>query len=91
MVGSNKGNFGNAETASGMLSLIKASLAIDKGIVPPLRELGEINGLIDLEGLCLMPLTTPLKLEEEDRIGVTALGYGGVNAHCILASPRLYV
>lgn len=85
-VGSNKGNFGNAEAASGLISLIKAALALRNGVVPPLRQLGEVNGLIDLGKGCVRPLTSHLKLGSEDRVGVTALGYGGVNAHCILAS-----
>ena len=37
------------------------------------------------------PLTTHLKLDAEDRVGVTALGLGaGTNAHCVLASPAAY-
>lgn len=86
-VGSNKGNFGNSETASGMISLIKASLAVHKGVMPPMRQLGEVNSLINLSQTRVQPLRKHLKLEKGDRIGVTALGYGGVNAHCIISSP----
>ena len=89
-IGSNKGNFGNAEAASGLLSLIKASVALSKGVVPPLQDWHAPNSLIDFDGLGFYPLTTPLKLEVEDRLGVTALGLGGTNAHCILASPGAY-
>ena len=89
-LGSNKGNFGNAEAASGLLSLIKASLAISKGIVPPLQAWTAPNPLIDFEQLGFRPLTTHLELKAEDRIGVTALGLGGTNAHCVLASPEAY-
>lgn len=88
-VGSNKGNFGNAETASGILSLIKASIALDKGIVPPLRQLDEPNPECNFEGR-FAPLTRPLTLDAEDRIGVTSLGYGGTNTHVVLASRRSY-
>lgn len=85
-VGSNKGNFGNSEAASGLFSLIKAALAVNKGIVPPMRQLGECNALMEVSKASAQPLRTQLKLERGDRIGVTALGYGGINAHCILAS-----
>ncbi|EGX94166.1 non-ribosomal peptide synthetase [Cordyceps militaris CM01] len=86
-VGSNKGNFGNAEAASGLFSLIKASLAVSRGVVPPLRQLGDCNELMGVaEGSTVQPLRKQLRLEKGDRVGVTALGYGGVNAHCILAS-----
>ena len=89
-LGSNRGNCGNAEAASGLLSLIKASLAISKGVVPPLETWNAPNPLIGFENTNFHPLTTHLKLNNEDRIGVTALGLGGTNAHCILASPEAY-
>ena len=89
-IGSNKGNCGNAEAASGLVSLIKASLAISKGIIPPLRSWSAPNPLIDFDAVGLHPLTTHLSLGPEDRVGVTALGLGGTNAHCILASPQAY-
>ena len=89
-LGSNKGNFGNAEAASGLLSLIKASLAISKGVVPPLQTWNAPNPLINFEELGFRPLTTHLELNTDDRIGVTALGLGGTNAHCVLASPEAY-
>ena len=89
-LGSNKGTFGNAEAASGLLSLIKASLAISKGVVPPLKNWRVPNPLINFEQLRFYPLVTPLRLAPEDRIGVTALGLGGTNAHCVLASCEVY-
>ena len=89
-LGSNKGNFGNAEAASGLLSLIKTPLAISKGVIPPLRTWNAPNPLIRFEATNFHPLTTHLELDTEDRIGVTALGLGGTNAHCILASPEAY-
>ncbi|KAE8143523.1 hypothetical protein BDV38DRAFT_231552 [Aspergillus pseudotamarii] len=85
-VGSNKGNCGNSETASGLMSVIKASLSLTRGVVPPLRELGETNPAYDFTKR-FRPLTSALKLGPTDRIGVTSLGYGGTNAHVILASP----
>lgn len=85
-VGSNKGNFGNSEAASGLTSLIKATLAVNKGVVPPMRQLGDVNDLVNLNKSRVQPLRSHLKLGSGDRIGVTALGYGGVNAHCIVTS-----
>ncbi|KAM3512715.1 hypothetical protein MY11210_003668 [Beauveria gryllotalpidicola] len=86
-VGSNKGNFGNAEAASGLFSLIKASLSVNRGVVPPMRQLGDCNELMGVSKTSgTQPLRAQLKLEKGDRVGVTALGYGGVNAHFILTS-----
>ena len=89
-LGSNKGNFGNTEAASGLLSLLKVSLAVSQGVVPPLETWSAPNALIDFDDVGFYPLTTHLKLDTEDRIGVTAIGLGGTNAHCILASPAAY-
>ncbi|XP_044717203.1 AMP-binding enzyme domain-containing protein [Hirsutella rhossiliensis] len=88
LVGSNKGSFGNSEAASGLTSLIKASLAVHRGVVPPMPQIGDVNPLIDLSKTRVRPLRSHLKLEIGDRVGVTALGYGGVNAHCIVSSPE---
>ncbi|KAL6866355.1 hypothetical protein ACO1O0_002463 [Amphichorda felina] len=55
LVGSNRGNFGNSEAASGMMSLIKAALAVHRGTVPPMRQLGDVNDLIDLRKTRVLP------------------------------------
>ncbi|KAI0198863.1 thiolase-like protein [Astrocystis sublimbata] len=88
-VGSNKGNFGNAEATSGLLSLVKASLGLSKSVIPPLRELEEPSLLCGFDGQ-VKPLTEPLRLESGDRVGVTSLGFGGSNAHVVLASTETY-
>lgn len=56
LVGSNKGTFGNSETASGLFLLIKASLGIYKGIVPLMRDLGELNDLIGQHSSQVQPI-----------------------------------
>ena len=89
-VGSNKGNCGNSETASGLMSLIKASMAIHEGVVPPLRELGETNPMCDFESTRFRPLTEKMTLGVNDKVGVTSLGYGGTNAHLVLGSSKAY-
>lgn len=89
-VGSNKGNFGNSEAASGLTSLIKATL-VHKGVVPPMRRLGDVNELVSLDRSLIQPLRSYLKLNTGDRVGITALGYGGVNAHCIITSANSIV
>jgi acyl transferase domain-containing protein len=88
-IGSNKGNFGNAEAASGLLSLIKASLGLSSSVIPPLRELKEPNSMCAFDSR-LEPVTKPLSLDLNDRVGVTSLGFGGSNAHVILASAKAY-
>ncbi|KAL2182237.1 non-ribosomal peptide synthetase [Thermothelomyces heterothallicus CBS 203.75] len=89
MVGSSKGNCGNTEAASGLLSLMKAALSLRKGVVPPLRELKEANPKCGFDAT-MQPLREPLLLQPSDRVGVNSMGYGGSNAHFVLAAPELY-
>jgi acyl transferase domain-containing protein len=88
-VGSNKGAFGNTEAASGMLSLIKMALAISNGFIPPMPKLNALNPMCDFDGR-LRPLVGQLKLAQDDRVGVTSLGYGGTNAHTVLCAAEAH-
>ncbi|CAN9439870.1 unnamed protein product [Alternaria alternata] len=88
-VGSNKGAFGNTEAASGMLSLIKMALAISNGFIPPMPKLNALNPMCNFEGR-LRPLVGQLKLAQDDRVGVTSLGYGGTNAHTVLCAAEAH-
>lgn len=54
-LGSNKGNFGITEAASGLLSLLKVSLAVSKGVVPPLETWSAPNALIDFRRCGILP------------------------------------
>lgn len=49
--GSLKANFGHLEGAAGVAGLIKAVLALERGIIPPLAELEKINPEIDADFL----------------------------------------
>lgn len=90
-VGSNKGNCGNSETASGLISLIKASMAVHKGVMPPMQELGDTNPMCDFKTSRFRPLVERMELGRDDKVGVTSLGYGGTNAHVVLGSARAYM
>ena len=46
-LGSNKENFGNTEAASGLLSLMKASISLSLGVVPPLPNLKEPSSIYE--------------------------------------------
>ncbi|KDQ18939.1 hypothetical protein BOTBODRAFT_28419 [Botryobasidium botryosum FD-172 SS1] len=86
-VGSNKGNFGNCEAASGLVSIIKAALSISNGVVPPLRKLETVGDHVDFMRLNLTPAREPLRLSRHDKVGVTSLGLGGSTAHVVLSAP----
>ena len=90
LIGSIKTNIGHTEAAAGVAGLIKASLVLERGIVPPHLHFGTANAKIDFATLNLkVPLTpTPLTLVGEHAYtAVNSFGFGGTNAHAILQSP----
>ncbi|HYJ03506.1 MAG TPA: SDR family NAD(P)-dependent oxidoreductase [Chthoniobacterales bacterium] len=89
-IGSIKTNLGHLETAAGIAGLLKAMLALKHGQIPPSLHFSKPNPHIDFEKL---KLRVPTQLEPfpngtAERIaGVNSFGFGGANAHVILAEP----
>ncbi|RDW73588.1 reducing type I polyketide synthase [Coleophoma crateriformis] len=86
-VGSVKTNVGHLEAASGLAGIIKASLAMQKGIIPPNINFEKLNEKIVLDKYYFkipsQPTPWPTKTGPR-RASVNSLGYGGTNAHVIL-------
>lgn len=90
-VGSIKTVIGHTEGTAGLAGLLKASLAIQHGIIPPNLLLNRLN-------LAIVPFYAKLEIPtaprpwpaiEEDtprRVSVNSFGFGGSNAHAILES-----
>src|SRR5205823_14181572 len=90
-LGSVKTNLGHAEAAAGVAGLIKAMLVLEHGEVPPLLHLERLNPEIELEGTRLTIPTERVGLagDEDTRLAaVSSFGFGGANAHVVLARPR---
>jgi acyl transferase domain-containing protein/acyl-CoA synthetase (AMP-forming)/AMP-acid ligase II/dienelactone hydrolase len=86
-LGSVKTNIGHLEAAAGIAGLIKVVLAGNKGLIPPHQNLQELNPHIDLDDTPLAIPTTPQLWAMERRIaGVSSFGFGGMNAHVIVAA-----
>jgi len=89
-IGSIKTNLGHLETAAGIAGLIKAMLVLKHAQIPPSLHFSKPNPHIDFEKL---KLRVPTQLEPfpngtAERIaGVNSFGFGGANAHVILAEP----
>lgn len=88
LLGSVKTNIGHLEAAAGIAGTIKAALCLHHGMVPPNLHFREINPAIDLAAGRLRVVTEATKLEGNGRrllAGVNSFGFGGANAHAILA------
>jgi acyl transferase domain-containing protein/acyl carrier protein len=88
-IGSIKTNLGHLETAAGAAGLLKAMLILKYGQIPPSLHFSKPNPHIDFEKLKLRVPTTlePFPNGAAERIaGVNSFGFGGANAHVVLAA-----
>ncbi|MFO0727907.1 MAG: SDR family NAD(P)-dependent oxidoreductase [Myxococcota bacterium] len=92
-VGSLKANIGHLEAAAGVAGMIKASLCLTNGRLPPQANLRELNPRIPFAEL---GIKIPRQIEalssthgEPLRMGVNSFGYGGTNAHVLLERPPI--
>jgi len=87
LVGSAKTNIGHTEGVAGMAGMMKAILAIQKGIIPKNLHFNTPNELIDWANL---PVSVPTQNTSwnstEQYIGVSGFGVTGTNAHVILGA-----
>ncbi|HEX3953479.1 MAG TPA: beta-ketoacyl synthase N-terminal-like domain-containing protein, partial [Stellaceae bacterium] len=86
-IGSVKTNIGHLEPASGMAGLIKATLALDYGIVPPTLHCETPNPNIKFDALNLRLLSRSETIEDGRCAGINSFGFGGTNGHAVLAAP----
>lgn len=87
-VGSVKPNVGHTESASGLASVIKTALVLQKGLIPPHINFEKPNPAIPLDEWNLkLPLQlTPWPKGRPVRASVNNFGYGGTNVHVIMES-----
>jgi acyl transferase domain-containing protein/thioesterase domain-containing protein/acyl carrier protein len=92
-IGSVKTNIGHLDTAAGIASLIKATLAVKHGNIPPSLNYEAPNPTIDFT-------TSPFYVNDvlrewktangPRRAGVNSLGVGGTNAFAIVEEPYVH-
>ncbi len=89
-IGSVKTNVGHLETAAGVVGLIKGMLVLKRGQIPPSLHFDSPSTHIDMVGLKLRVPTTMEAFPDNGKrriVGVNSFGFGGANAHVILAEP----
>jgi len=87
-IGSVKTNIGHLGPAAGIVGLVKATLAIQNGIVPPSLNFEVPNPAIDFGQSPFFVNTAPWVWDDDPgrprRAAVSSFGMGGTNAHVIL-------
>ena len=89
VLGSIKSQIGHTKCAAGIAGLIKASLAIHHGVLPPTSNIKQPNS-------AWQPATSPFVFLDQARpwiadervAAVSAFGFGGTNFHAVLTSHR---
>ncbi|KAF1935695.1 polyketide synthase 1 [Clathrospora elynae] len=91
-IGSVKPNLGHSEGASGLSSLIKMALALEKKIIPPNINFNTPNPRIPFEEAKLTVPVKPLPWPADrlERVGINSFGIGGSNAHVLLESAASF-
>lgn len=91
LIGSVKTNIGHLEAAAGIAGLIKTVLALHHDEIPPHLHFTAPGPHADLDALGLRVVTGPEpwpRYSGTARAGVSAFGFGGTNAHVVLAEHR---
>jgi 6-methylsalicylic acid synthase len=86
-IGSVKPNIGHLEAGAGAASFIKASLAVNKGILPPQANLNKLNTRINWKesGVQVVQEIQPWPgVDGVRRAGICSYGYGGTVAHAVI-------
>ncbi len=89
-IGSVKTNIGHLEPASGLAGLVKSVLALNHGILPRSLHFSKPNPAIEFDRLNITVCNKPLLLPNSPLrcAGVNSFGFGGTNAHVVVAPGK---
>ncbi|KAL7815980.1 polyketide synthase [Trichoderma aethiopicum] len=91
-MGSVKSNVGHLENASGIISVIKASLMLDKGFILPNVNFEKANEAIPLDQWNIKVPTSIRPWPRQKRFAsINGFGFGGSNAHVVLEKVPLSI
>ncbi|CDQ45034.1 type I polyketide synthase [Mycolicibacterium neoaurum] len=89
LIGSVKTNIGHLEAGAGVAGLIKAAMVVKHGFIPANLHLQKPTSHVSLAELKLdiPPTGRPFPPAARRIAGVNSFGFGGTNAHVVLAEP----
>lgn len=87
-IGSVKANIGHTKAAAGLAGLIKATLAVHARLVPPTTGCSDPHEHLTAPDTTLRaaPRCESWPMDRPPRAGVSSMGFGGINAHVVVAS-----
>ncbi|WP_307875325.1 SDR family oxidoreductase [Frankia nepalensis] len=87
-LGSVKSQIGHTKTAAGLAAVVRTSLALHHGVLPPTLHVGTPNPAWDgdVSPFVFAATARPWPRPAAERVaGVSAFGFGGANYHAVLA------
>ena len=93
LIGSVKTNLGHSGAVSGITSVIKVVLALEKRLIPPTIGIRNINPELKLEERNIRVVTklSPWPAKATLRAGINSFGYGGANSHVIIEAASVHL
>lgn len=92
-IGSVKSNFGHTLAASGIISLLKVLLSLEKGKLPPTLHCSQPAERIGFDAMSLYPLNQSIEWPHRKgsirRAGINSFGLGGTNVHILVEEMTL--
>ena len=87
LIGSIKPNIGHLEAGAGVMGFIKATMAVNKGVIPPQANLNKLNSRVDWDKAGIQVVREPTEWKGTDarrRAGICSYGYGGTVSHAVI-------
>ncbi|MCW2915053.1 MAG: erythronolide synthase [Actinomycetia bacterium] len=90
VIGTIKANIGHTKAAAGMAGLIKAVMAVNHAVLPPTTGCERPHKILTSGNPTLRTLRKgePWPENAPLRAGISAMGFGGINTHVVIESPR---
>ncbi|HEY7315204.1 MAG TPA: type I polyketide synthase [Gemmataceae bacterium] len=77
---------GHTKAAAGVGAFIKGVIAANRRVLPPIAGCSQLNPVFDTTAKTLYPILHGRVVDRKVRVGVSAMGFGGINAHITLES-----